>query len=320
MPKHTESLKGWNIRNFAEGGDLGKITDELFRIHSRWQVTGIADDVPSHALVASKPLEDLLITFIDIPPVDALRDAGEINSETDDRYSFILVLEGEHRFSQYDKELVLKPGMVTVWNMSQPTRFQTSERFKLFSLIVPGKQMRALLPGVDNVCLQRLDTSYGEGFLLASHMRALADTVNHKSWFGTRAIAEASLQFAVATIQSSHLMRDLPHSRPSLYHEIREYISEHLNDPLLNPQSIADHFSISVTYLHRIFQQDAFTVAGLIRFSRLQLSRNRLADSAFNHLSITELCYECGFSDSSHFSRLFQKEFGLRPSDVRRAQ
>jgi AraC-like DNA-binding protein len=319
MIKNKETLTDWNIKTFSEDAKPGQVVDELFRIHAEWKVA-TGDIPPSEAVIASKFIDNLLITFIDIPPVEATREPNLINKEADDRYSIMYVLEGHHLFSQGDRELQLQPQMLTVWNMSKPVRFYTSERFKLISLIVPGKQMRALVPDVDEICLRHLDSSYGEGYLLASHMKALSETVNHKSWFGTPAIADASLRFAAATMNSSHLMRDVPHSRPSLYHDIRTYIANNLGDHFLTPQTIARHFEISTAYLHRIFQKDPLTVSGLIRHSRLALAKNMLGDDNLNHLSITDICYQCGFSDSSHFSRLFQKEFGMRPSGIRKAQ
>jgi len=319
MTHKTKPLTGWDIKNFSADAKPGQVADALFRIHSNWNV--VSGDMPqSQAVIASKPIGNLLITYIDIPPLEACREAKQINKETDDRYSIMFVLEGQHRFAQGERALQLQPEMLTVWNMAEPVHFSSSERFKLFSLIVPGKEMRALVPDVDDVALRHLDSSYGEGYLLASHMKALSQTVNHKSWFGTPAIAEASLQFAAATINSSHLMRDVPHSRPGLYYDIRTYITNNLGDHFLTPKTIASHFEISAAYLHRIFQKDPLSVSGLIRYHRLTLCKKMLADSQLNHLSITEICYRCGFSDSSHFSRLFQQEFGVRPSDIRKGQ
>ncbi|MCK9505309.1 MAG: helix-turn-helix domain-containing protein [Porticoccaceae bacterium] len=319
MTKSRETLTDWKIKKFSEDARPDQVTDELFQIHAQWNV--ISGDIPpSQTVIASKAIDNLLITFIDIPPVEATREPNLINKEADDRYSIMYVLAGHHIFSQGNRELQLQPEMLTVWNMSKPVRFCSSERFKLFSLIIPGKQMRALAPDIDEVCLRHLDSSYGEGYLLASHMKALSETVNHKSWFGTPAIADASLRFAAATINSSHLMRNVPHSRPSLYHDIRTHIANNLGDHFLTPKTIARHFDISAAYLHRIFQKDSLTVSGLIRHNRLELAKNMLGDGNLNHLSITDICFQCGFSDSSHFSRLFQKEFAMRPSDMRKAQ
>ena len=34
--------------------------------------------------------------------------------------------------------------------------------------------------------------------------------------------------------------------------------------------------------------------------------------------SLTEIAYRVGFNSSSHFSTMFRRKFGIRPSDVRR--
>jgi AraC-like DNA-binding protein len=34
---------------------------------------------------------------------------------------------------------------------------------------------------------------------------------------------------------------------------------------------------------------------------------------------ISTIAFDCGFSDISHFNRVFRRQFGCTPSDVRRA-
>ncbi len=36
-----------------------------------------------------------------------------------------------------------------------------------------------------------------------------------------------------------------------------------------------------------------------------------------SELPITEICYECGFSDSSYFGKAFRKAYGLSPREYR---
>lgn len=49
--------------------------------------------------------------------------------------------------------------------------------------------------------------------------------------------------------------------------------------------------------------------------SRLLLSHSLLSDT---DLSCTEICMRCGFSDSSQFSKMFRKRFGISPSKLRK--
>jgi AraC-like DNA-binding protein len=58
------------------------------------------------------------------------------------------------------------------------------------------------------------------------------------------------------------------------------------------------------------------SVAIHIRGIRLQKSRELLQNSEF---TISEVAYDCGFTDPAYFSRTFSKEFGRAPSSFRRA-
>ncbi len=51
-----------------------------------------------------------------------------------------------------------------------------------------------------------------------------------------------------------------------------------------------------------------------IRLYRLQLARHKIEKTG---LTISEIAYECGFSDPAYFSHAFNKEFGLAPSKIR---
>jgi len=51
----------------------------------------------------------------------------------------------------------------------------------------------------------------------------------------------------------------------------------------------------------------------LLRRRRLEAAR-RLIELQRKDVSITSVAMACGFSSSSEFSRLFKKEFGIRPS------
>jgi AraC-like DNA-binding protein len=51
---------------------------------------------------------------------------------------------------------------------------------------------------------------------------------------------------------------------------------------------------------------------------RLERARRHLADPQFSHLSISEVGWRCGFTDSSHFARRFHQCYGLSPRAYRR--
>jgi AraC-like DNA-binding protein len=100
---------------------------------------------------------------------------------------------------------------------------------------------------------------------------------------------------------------------------VKSYIEAHLSDPDLTLSKIAAQNGISLRYLHQLFRPMNMSVTEWLRLRRLQRCYELLASPRHAARSITEIAYSMGFSSSSHFSNLFRAEFGVRPSDIRRA-
>ncbi|TDD23375.1 hypothetical protein [Nonomuraea diastatica] len=62
--------------------------------------------------------------------------------------------------------------------------------------------------------------------------------------------------------------------RQALTLRLRASVLRHLHDPELSPRSVAAAHHISVSHLHRLFQEDGDTVAAWIRDQRLQRARS----------------------------------------------
>jgi AraC-like DNA-binding protein len=74
---------------------------------------------------------------------------------------------------------------------------------------------------------------------------------------------------------------------------------------------------MSVRALHALFEDVDASVAGLVRSQRLARCLEDLQQR--NGGSVTDIAFRWGFCDAAHFSRVFKREFGSTPSDVRQA-
>jgi len=52
---------------------------------------------------------------------------------------------------------------------------------------------------------------------------------------------------------------------------------------------------------------------------RLEQCARLLRDAAWDGRTVTEIAFYSGFSDASHFGRVFKARFGLAPRDYRRS-
>lgn len=91
-------------------------------------------------------------------------------------------------------------------------------------------------------------------------------------------------------------------------------IEQNLADPLC-VSDIARVLRISPRQLQRSFRRD--TGQSLMEFARLLRLKHAYEQVVHTQRALTEIAYDCGFSDASHFARCFRRHYGCSPSSVR---
>ncbi len=95
------------------------------------------------------------------------------------------------------------------------------------------------------------------------------------------------------------------------------YIHQHSSEPL-GREDIASHINISADYLTDCFRQELnLTPMMYLRRYRIHLARELLETT---DLSIMQVAFKVGFSESAHFTRTFQREVGMTPRAFRYAK
>jgi AraC-like DNA-binding protein len=102
-----------------------------------------------------------------------------------------------------------------------------------------------------------------------------------------------------------------------LRQRISHYIRERVTDFDLTPRGIAERNGISLSYLHRIFNEHGTTVSSYVLDQRLQLAYEKLANPLGPRLTVAEVAYSVGFKSASHFCKAFAARYNMTPSDVR---
>jgi signal transduction histidine kinase/DNA-binding LacI/PurR family transcriptional regulator/AraC-like DNA-binding protein len=95
------------------------------------------------------------------------------------------------------------------------------------------------------------------------------------------------------------------------------YIHEHYAEPI-SREELAARFCLNERYLTRCFRQES-GVTPIAYLNRYRIRQARVLLES-GETSVTEVALATGFSDSSYFGRVFQKEMGLSPAAYRRAR
>jgi len=96
---------------------------------------------------------------------------------------------------------------------------------------------------------------------------------------------------------------------------VLKVIEENIANPSLNPEFVANACGISRRTLFRYFDANEDSPASLINRKRVEYSKELLSKKT--NLSISEVCFHAGFSDSSNYARQFKKITGMSPTDYR---
>ncbi|GHH71718.1 AraC family transcriptional regulator [Streptomyces sulfonofaciens] len=105
--------------------------------------------------------------------------------------------------------------------------------------------------------------------------------------------------------------------RNALRAQISAFVEQHLADPALNPQTVADAHHVSLRHLQQLLAADGTSPAAWIRHRRLERCRLDLANSRLRAVPVQAIAARWGFADPAHFSRLFRATYGIPPRDYR---
>jgi AraC-like DNA-binding protein len=236
-------------------------------------------------------------------------------------FFLVLQLEGTSIHRQDERDAKLSPGDFTICASTRPYEIAAPMPGRFLVIVIPDNLMRRHLACPDDVVAVRMVGSRGMTGVLSDFI---------KSFWACRTDAADP---AVA-LRMSYTLLDLiaaaysvsPHARheqSSLVaaHRVRiiSYIEAHLRDPHLNPTTVARACKITARYLHHLFTAESETVTQYIQRRRLEECARALIATPVRGRMVTEIAFDYGFNSLTHFGRVFRNQFGLTPSEYRRA-
>ncbi len=151
---------------------------------------------------------------------------------------------------------------------------------------------------------------------ILTNLFRLKELQNHENVeFQTRNILSETWLLLLKDIQTNYKPDQTQRfEQPDRIRSMLSFIHTHYKDKLTVAQ-IADAIGISEREAMRSFRKNLHQspIEYLISY-RLNEAKKLLLHS---DLSVTEVCFQCGFSDSSYFGKAFRKAYGLTPREFR---
>ncbi len=236
------------------------------------------------------------------------------------------VASGEIIVEQNDRINAAGQGDIVVFDGARPVTV-TARRLvphDLITLTIPKQQyavIRNADDGFGNILLTRCNSRepiFGCLGLIAEQRLDAAISARGKLTALYQACVSL-LPLAAGCLDDGDEDETIPENSHYLLPKILRYLRQNVCDPELNPQRVAQHFGISVRYLHRIFAASGSTFRSFVVAKRLQHIRDEMVAAPARTQGIATLARKWGFEDISTFNKAFRKHFGCAPGRLRQA-
>ena len=280
----------------------------------------------------------------DVDPLDASSLEGRINYTTVSRLKLCQIEVSQHRiahpisrvktgehpfvkilfqtygishFEQNGRRIELMPGDCLAYDVSCPHTIISPALTRHEVVIVPTEllQERGFHSAKMPAC--KISARTGTGRIAHDFMHAAFGEAPKLSAHTALGVADTLIDLLLLPLREAGTAFDRG-GPVALYERAQAFIREHLRDPELSIDQISAALGCTKRYLHMLFSDRGMTVSDYIWQARLQNCRQEL--EAQGGKTITDVAFSCGFSSSSHFSRVFRKYFGIAPSSIHKAQ
>jgi AraC-like DNA-binding protein len=284
----------------------------------------LADRAMQNAGPDFTPLREIHIGRLELDVIGATqpfkRNWKRVNSVGDASYVLAFPLNGSFAFSQDGRIGIAAPGEYVLLSELAFYELSSEGMTRLLMMRIPASELRGRVVSVEDHVSRRFKANEHMTRLLVGLIASIAELFVDRPPPNPQALATEIVSFVALTIgaEDRGAASDVRNTRYHLRRRIFDFIEKHLSDQNLSPKKIAASSRISLSYLYSLFNDDDTTVGQFVQVKRLQRAYEILVGDPKGHRTVSEIAYEVGFKNVSHFSRTFSRHFRIPPRDVRK--
>lgn len=245
------------------------------------------------------------------------RDRSMVRAVPKESIFVSLVLGSQSFFYQDNGCTLLQPNELVIYRTDKPYLFGFSGPMRQFTFDIPQEDFAERCLRDFAGPLKIGSETSGQRLLvraLSEHIQSFFDApvgenagrVQEQTYeLLASIISEHSGQHRASALSASYLLA------------AKQYIQDHLDDPLLSCDRVAAATGISSRHLTRLFTLEGSTPGRYLQDKRLERARLLLTSPQGRRLDIAEVAYRHGFSSQAHFARAFKARYGMTASEAR---
>jgi AraC family transcriptional regulator, positive regulator of tynA and feaB len=248
-------------------------------------------------------------------PHRIVRSRGHVRRSGEGGYLVSWQESGRSRIVQGDSSVLLETGDIGIVDVERPFQVDFPNPVSRTLMLIPRRMLEERAPWLR----RSLPIKAGGESIFAELAGA------HLAQLCTGSVIHSAADLLVENICNLLALSTIPASFQRETCELPTetlltFLRRNLHRPELSPPMAAAHLRISVRTLHLRFQRMGTTFGAWVLAERLEACRGALDNGMLNRQSISEIAFDWGFRELSHFSRVFKARYGISPRDYRAAR
>lgn len=282
--------------------------------------------VPAHSRIDSpqdfngtfsaRQIGDLVVSSMSAPQHKWERTATHMRRDPNETFLLSLMKSGTGQISQFGRSTSVGKGDIVLYDAERPFSYALAPE-SILLLRIPRRKLLYRAPLADRYTAVRFRpdkpiTSLLSNMIQEAARLELADDLPPSV---AMQFADSLYDLLGAAIQVQ-MAGDMEKAtqRNRVLELAKSYIESNLDDPTLTVERIATAVKVSERTLSRIFAESGITPMRWVWLRRLEAARLALVDGHMRR--VTDVAFRYGFSDVSHFSRMFRQVYGRPPRDL----
>jgi AraC-like DNA-binding protein len=265
--------------------------------------------------IEAHPFGQMELSEVTSPPMAYYRDQEQISHSDDEFFQLVLAIAGNGIVEQAGKRTHFKPGDMVIYSSSEQSSISYPEGSTTQVVKIPRPLLADRIGSPDRVCGALVSSETPLGAMARS---VILESVRLCTVGGPPDVrlCNGALDILATAIDTS-LPCEVAGRSAAPLNNVKRYIEEHLTDPDLDVQRVANHGSVSVRTLNRMFAAEGTTANIWIWSRRLARAHKLLSEGKAKQVG--QAAFDSGFNDLSHFGRAFKKRYGLLPHEILRS-
>ncbi len=236
----------------------------------------------------------------------------------DDDLSFMAAPTCHWTASQVGREAVLEPGDGVLMNNAEvgSMTLGSDARFRTFS--VPLLALAPLTSNLDAAVARRIPADNAALRLLVGYL----DGISQPSVLSDPDLQRLApihvcdlLAVALGATRDATGIAESRGVRAGRLAAAKAFVQRHLHRLDLRADTVASHLGVTPRYVHMLFETERHSFLQHVYAERLDRAKRMLLADPMQ--AVGAIALSAGFSDLSHFNRVFRQRFGCTPSDAR---